>query len=191
MGFLDLSLIFDLVLVLIVGYFIFRGTRKGILSYFYSLFALVAAYPLACFIFPFLLSFLPRDVAQRMQGDVIAFGTVLVVLYLVIIALCWVLFSALNRLVEDFPDKLAGGILGLIKGLAIISIIILLAMTFTYFKTGMFKDSYLTHLASHTVEYLSKPLPRQLKEKFIQRREKLEQQRGKAPLAPDQFNKTP
>jgi membrane protein required for colicin V production len=182
MGFITLSLVYDMVLIIIVGYFVFRGARKGALSYFYSLVALVCAYPLACFLFPFLISFFPQKVAQRMQGDAIAFATILMLLYLLIVALFWGLLSALNKLVEDFSDKLAGGVLGLIKGLAITSIIVLLSLSFTPAKLNLFKDSYLARFASDTIDYLSKPLPQHLKEKFIQKRKEVEQQWGKASL---------
>jgi len=180
MGFINLSLVYDMVLIIIVGYFVFRGARKGALSYFYSLVALVCAYPLACFLFPFLISFFPQKVAQKMQGDAIAFATIFMLLYLLIVALFWGLLSALNKLVEDFSDKLAGGVLGLIKGLVIAAIMILLSLSFTPAKLNLFKDSYFTRFASHMVDYISKPLPPHLKEKFIQKRKELELQWGKA-----------
>jgi len=174
MNFLNLSFFYDLSLLIIVGYFIFRGSRKGALNYFYSLLALVVAYPLACPLFTFLISFFPREVVQRMQGDAIAFTTILILLYLLIQALFWLLLIILNRFVEDFSDKLAGAILGLIKGLVIGSIIILLSLSFNPAKLSLFKDSHLTRLASYILDYISKPFPRYLKQKFIRKRRELE-----------------
>ena len=121
-----------------------------------------------------------------MQGDAIAFATILILLYLLILALFWVLLSALNRFVENVSDKLAGAILGLIKGLAIVSIVILLSLSFSPAKLSLFKDSYLARFASYTVDYISQPLPQHLKEKFIKKRKELDLQWEKASLRPPQ-----
>ena len=174
MHFLDLSLIFDFSLVIIVGYFIFRGTKKGAVSCLFSLVALFIAFLFACYFFPLFASLFPQKVAHRILGDTIAFATFLIVPYFLTLILIWTILKAFKRFHEDVSDRIAGGILGLLKGAAIIFIIILLVTTLLPRKTTLIKDSFISHSAISIVNTISKPLPPSLKSKFIQKKRELE-----------------
>ena len=174
MDFLDLSLIFDIVLLIIVGYFIFRGAKKGAVRFLFSFVALCVAFPITCYFFPHLASLFPQEVTKRILGDTIAFATALVVLYCLTLILIWVILEAFKRFYEDVADRIAGGILGLLKGIAITIIIILLMITLLPSKAPLLKDSFLSRSAISIVNIISKPFPPSLKNKFTQKRRELE-----------------
>ena len=81
----SLSLLFDLVLLCVIGGFIFAGARKGTIPTFLSFIILCIAYPLACFLFPKGASLFDQKTTERMLNDTVAFATVLVCLYLLMI----------------------------------------------------------------------------------------------------------
>ena len=91
MDFLDLSLVFDLLLVTIVGCFVYWGAKKGAVSYLFSLLALLMVFPFACYFFPLVTSLFSEDVAKRFLSDVIAFATTLIILYFITLILIWTL----------------------------------------------------------------------------------------------------
>lgn len=174
MDFLDLSLIFDVLLFIVVGYFIFRGSKKGAMSCLFSLVALCIAFPVACYFFPLFASLFSQEVTERIRGDTIAFATTLIVFYCLALILIWAILEALKKFYEDVSDQIAGGILGLLKGVAAVFIIILLMITLLPGKTPLIKDSFISRSAISIVNAIAKPFPPALKRKFTQKKKELE-----------------
>jgi len=174
MNFLDLSLIFDFFLFIIIGYFIFRGAKKGAANCLFSLVALFIAFSIACYSFPLFASLFPQKVTQRILGDAIAFAATLISLYFLTLILIWTVLNAFKRFHEDVSDRVAGGILGILKGVVVIFIIILLMITLLPSKTPFIKNSFISHSAISIVNTISKPFPPSLKRKFTQKKRELE-----------------
>jgi len=172
--FLDLSLIFDLFLLIIIGCFIFLGARKGAVSYLFSLIAILITYPIACYLYPFFASLFPQEATDRILGDAIAFAVTLICLYFLTLILIWAILETFKRFREDISDKIAGGILGLLKGVVIALIAILLTITFLPGKSPLIKNSFLSRPTISIVNAISKPFPLSLKRKFIQKKRELE-----------------
>ena len=172
--FLDLSLIVDLLLLIITVCFIFLGARKGAVSCLFTLIALLIAYPTACYCFPLFASFFSQKVTDRILGDAIAFAITLVFIYFCILILIWAVLEVCKRFREDISDQIAGGILGLLKGLAIAFIAILLMITFLPGKSPFIKNSFLSRSTIYLVDTISKPFPISLKREFIQKKKELE-----------------
>jgi membrane protein required for colicin V production len=174
MSFLDLSLLFDFFLFIIVGYFIFRGAKSGAVSCLFSLLALCIAFPITCYFFPLLATLFPQKVTRRILGDSIAFATTLIGLYFLTLILIWAILKAFKRFREDISDQIAGGILGLLKGVVIIFIVILLMITLFPSKTPLVKDSFLSRATISIINAIAKPFPPSLKRKFNQKKKQLE-----------------
>ncbi len=174
MDFLDLSLIFDLFLFIIVGCFIYWGAKKGVVSYLFSLLALLIAFPLACYFFPLLSSLFSEDIEKRILSDAIAFASALVVLYFITLALIWALMEALKRFYEDVADLVAGGVVGLLKGITVAIIFILLMITLLPKKAPLLKDSFLSRSTISIVNAIAKQFPPALKNKFTHKKKGLE-----------------
>lgn len=174
MSFLDLSLILDIFLLIIVGYFIFRGTKSGTVSCLFSLLALCMAFPTACYFFPLLATLFPQKVANRILVDSVAFATILIAFYFLTLVLIWAILKAFKRFREDVSDQIAGGILGLLKGMVIIFIAILLIITLLPSKSPLLKGSFLSRSTISIVNAIAKPFPRSLKRKFNQKKKELE-----------------
>ena len=174
MDFLDLSLIFDLLLFIIVGYFIYRGAKKGVVSYLFSLLALLMAFPITCYLFPLITSLFSEDIGKRFLSDAIAFATTLVILYFITLILIWALIKAVGRFYEDVADRGAGGVVGLLKGITVAIIVILLMITLLPKKASLLKDSFLSRSTISIVNAIAKPFPPALKNKFTQKKKELE-----------------
>jgi len=170
----SLSLLFDLVLLIVVGCFIFGGVRKGTISTFLSLVILCIAYPLACFLFPGIASLFEQKTTERILNDTVAFATVLVCLYLLMILLVWGILAACKRFYRDIADYLAGSLAGLLKGITCLFIIVLLVITLLPAKSAFIKNSLLTRSALSIVNAVAKPFPSLLKKKFGKKKEELE-----------------
>ena len=172
--FFDLSLIFDLFLLIVTGCFIFLGARKGTASCLFTLIALLVAYPTACYFFPLFSSLFSQKVTDRILDDAIAIAVTLVFLYFCILILIWAVLEVFKKFREDISDQIAGGILGLLKGVVIAFIAILLMITFLPSKSPFIKNSFLSRSTIYIVDTISKPFPISLKRKFIQKKKELE-----------------
>jgi len=174
MAFLNLSLIFDFALLLVAGYFIFRGARSGVVSCLFSLIALFIAFPIASYAFPLFAALLPREITERLLDDTIAFATTLIALYFLTLFLIWGILKAFEKFRQDISEQIAGGILGLMKGIVVIVIIILFGITFFPGKSPVIKDSFIAHSTVSIANSISTLFPRSLRIKFIQKRRELE-----------------
>jgi membrane protein required for colicin V production len=174
MAFLNLSLIFDFALLLVAGYFIFRGARSGVVNCLFSLIALLIAFPIACYAFPLFAALLPREITERLLDDTIAFATTLIALYFLTLFLIWGILKAYEKFRQDISEQIAGGILGLMKGIVVIVIIILFGITFFPGKSPVIKNSFISHSTVSIANSISKLFPRSLRIKFIQKRRELE-----------------
>jgi len=174
MAFLNLSLIFDFALLLVAGYFIFRGARSGVVNCLFSLVALFIAFPLACYAFPLFAALLPREITKRLLDDTIAFATTLSALYFLTLILIWGILKACKKFRQDISEQVAGGVLGLMKGIVVIVVIILLGITFLPGKASLIKNSFISYSTVSLVNAVSKLFPDSLRVKFIQKRRELE-----------------
>ena len=103
-----------------------------------------------------------------------AFATVLVCLYLLIVLLVWGILAGCKRFYQDIADNLAGGLAGLFKGITCLFIIILLVITMLPAKSAFIKNSLLSRSALSIVDAIATPFPSLLKEKFVKKKGELE-----------------
>jgi uncharacterized membrane protein required for colicin V production len=170
----SLSSLFDLVLLIVVGCFIFGGARKGTIPTFLSFVILCISYPLACFLFPGVTSLFEQKTTERILNDTVAFATVLVSLYLLMILLVWGILAACKRFYRDIADYLSGGLAGLLKGITCLFIIILLVITLLPAKSSFIKNSLLSRSTLSIVTAIATPFPSLLKKQFVNKKEELE-----------------
>ncbi len=171
-----ISFVFDLSLLIIVGYYIVSGARKGTLHTLFSLVALVIAYPLACLLFPWFASLFPKRVEARILGDTVAFATTIGVFYWLTVLSMWVVHVTIKRFYRDISDYLAGALMGLFRGIVILVFVIMLVITLLPINSSLIKKSLLSRSAISLVSFLSSPLPVHLKNIFVRKKEGLERQ---------------
>ena len=170
----NLSLILDLSLVIVFFYCLISGGQRGTQRCVFSLVALCSAYPIACYVFPLFASLFPREVGERIRTDTVAFTTLLISFYFLVFFLWWALLALLKRFREDVSEEVAGGILGLLKGVVVLVIAILLVVTFLPSTSPFVKNSLLSRSALSLVNTIAKPFPSLLKHKFIKNKRELE-----------------
>lgn len=170
----NLSLILDLSLIIIFLYCVVTSARRGTERCVFSLVALCSSYPITCYVFPLFASLFSRKVAERILTDTITFATLLVFFYFLVFFLLRVILAALKRVRKDVSEEVAGGILGLIKGVFVIFIIILLAVTFLPGRSPFVKSSFLTRFVLSPASVIAKPFPKPLKGTFIKNKGELE-----------------
>lgn len=175
----DRSLIFDLLLVLVAAYLVISSVRKGSVPTFFSLLALCGAYPVTCYLFPLLASFFPPPVEQRILVDAIAFAALMSAVYFLLLLLTWAILSLMKRALPEVADQIAAGFLGLLKTVVMIVFIALIAVTFLPPNSSVIKHSFALRSLLFMVNTIAPPLPRALKEKFLDKRGGLEPGRGK------------
>jgi uncharacterized membrane protein required for colicin V production len=129
---------------------------------------------LACFLFPRIASLFDQKTTERILNDTVAFATVLVCLYLLIMLLVWGILGGCKRFYQDIADYLAGGLAGLLKGITCLFIIILLAITLLPAKSVFIKNSLLSRSALSIVNAIAMPFPFPLKKKFVKKKGELE-----------------
>lgn len=170
----NLSLILDLSLLIVFVYCLIRGAQRGTQRCVFSLVALCSAYPITCYVFPLFASLFSQNVAERILTDIVAFTTLLVSFYFLVFFLLWGILAALKKFRKDISEEVAGGILGLLKGVVVIVITLLLVITFLPSTSPFVKSSLLSRSALSLVDGIAKPFPTLLKQKFIKNKRELE-----------------
>ena len=139
--------VFDIVVIFILGSFFLFSLFKGMVREVFSFLGYLAGYVLAINyhneLAIILQGMVTKEIMARIVGFTIIFIVVKITVALIIFFTVKIIFGLLGRLVRgfmdgsavlSFPDRVLGGVLGLLKGLVIIAILM--------FPLTFFEDNY-------------------------------------------------
>lgn len=169
----------------------FRGLTREILS----LLGLIAAFMLATHGYPYTAPFLTTFVPQLWLRQAVSFGLIFfatVVLYVLFIKIAHRLVKAAGL---SFPDRLLGGLFGILKvGVIIAALLLIITQFFPRFSNRLATQSLLAPPFFRVANLLAMLLPEQAADEFHRAYQRLHQQFPvwlPTPLAPPRSSDLP
>jgi len=134
---------FDIVLLFLLVLFLLRGVMNGFLVEFFALLGLLGGMWYAHFAYTDVAPYIANVIARPFWRDLAAYGLVFVSVLVAAALLARLASKALSLTVPASLDKGLGGVLGLVRGMAVCSVSLVLLQ---YFLPGMhfFKNSFVT-----------------------------------------------
>ncbi|NOZ09274.1 MAG: CvpA family protein [FCB group bacterium] len=142
-------MIIDVILLVILGYFAFNGTRRGFINEISTVVALIAGFALANNFNHDANDFLIRWV----RDDSLRFVLSYILIFTITVAILKIIATSIQKFLEvvllGWLNRLLGLLLGILKGLLVISLFIFMMQSFpraAKLHERMDHDSYLYHV---------------------------------------------
>lgn len=164
----------DIIFLSILAYTLMRGLMRGLVKEFASIFGLVFAFVVANHYFAHLSVLVQRVLANPKYAAVLSYVTLFAAALLAVVFIAQALRKFLQVVMLSWVDRLGGVMLGLGKGALICSLILFAMTLFLSPRSTILADSWTSPYVSLFARNLSGLVPRELKENFEQKSDRLQ-----------------
>jgi len=138
----------DIVLATIIGFCLIRGIFRGLIKELSSIIGVVSGFYAAYSYYPLISKFLKRWIADTGYANILACLILFIGIYITI-SIAGVLIKYLMNIVFlGWTDRICGLIFGTLKGVLIVSVIVVMLTAFLPKNSAILKDSL---IARHTM----------------------------------------
>ncbi len=138
----------DIVLASIIGFCLIRGIFRGLIKELSSIIGVVSGFYAAYSYYPLIAKFLKRWIADTGYANILACLILFLGIYIGI-SIAGVLIKYLMNIVFlGWTDRICGLIFGTLKGVLIVSVIVVMLTAFLPKNAAILKDSF---IARHTM----------------------------------------
>jgi membrane protein required for colicin V production len=138
----------DIVLATIIGFCLIRGIFRGLIKELSSIIGVVSGFYAAYSYYPLIAKFLKRWIADTGYANILACLILFIGIYITI-SIAGVLIKYLMNIVFlGWTDRICGLIFGTLKGVLIVSVIVVMLTAFLPKNSAILKDSF---IARHTM----------------------------------------
>ncbi len=138
----------DIVLATIIGFCLIRGIFRGLIKELSSIIGVVSGFYAAYSYYPLIAKFLKRWIADTGYANILACLILFIGIYITI-SIAGVLIKYLMNIVFlGWTDRICGLIFGTLKGVLIVSVIVVMLTAFLPKNSAILKDSL---IARHTM----------------------------------------
>ncbi|MBN2289229.1 MAG: CvpA family protein [Candidatus Glassbacteria bacterium] len=116
--------IVDFIIIIFCIFLVLQGLWKGFLREVFGLLALFTGLAAATHFYTLASSQLESIFSQPLVCDAAGYGAVFVLVWLAIKIMGWLLDKSMGEMETKVLSRLAGGLLGLVKGLLIVSVVV-------------------------------------------------------------------
>jgi membrane protein required for colicin V production len=166
----------DFLILAIVGLCLIRSLFRGAVREVFSILSLVIAYIISAQYFQPFLKVLPSKLSGSPFGNLIAFAALFVCTAIVVNLIGWALHKLVGLIHLTLLDRIAGGILGLVKGSLVVCIVIVVLITFLPNKSSLVRNSSLSAHTIAIVDVVSAIFPKKLRSLYRGKRKELERE---------------
>lgn len=166
----------DIIILIIIALFTIKSVVRGIVSELSSVIALIAGFLLASAYYIRLGNLISGLVADASIRHLLSFVGIFLLVYFGFILLGLVGKKIMQVSLLGWLDRLAGGLLGFVKGTFIVCVILILITTFLPQKSFFLQKSSAYRHLKYPMEIMLSLVPPSLKESFHEKQ--------KAPLIP-------
>ncbi len=157
---------FDIVVVVIVGFCLIRGLFRGLIKELASVVAVLAGFYAAYTYYPRIAELLTRWMANGAYRNILSFLLIFCMVFLVISIFGVIIKYLLKIAFLGWVDRFCGMGIGLVKGLLIVSILLVMLTAFLPKGAPVLKKSLTAPYVVAVSREMSKVIPRDMKRSF-------------------------
>jgi membrane protein required for colicin V production len=158
---------FDMIITVILGFCLIRGIFRGLVKELASIIGVLAGFYAAyTYYLKINVPFVTRVVSDPGYLNILNFMVIFCVIFIVVSMLGVVIKYVLNIAFLGWLDRICGLGFGFIKGILIVSILLMVLTAFLKKGTPIIKDSLLSPHVSKLSENMAKVVTRELKYNF-------------------------
>jgi len=156
----------DILFVIVLGFFLFRGIYRGMILEIASIAGLVAGFITANLLYLQAYPWVQEIIGNEDWAQVVSYLGIFLLTMAVVAFMALMLRSLLRMIMLGWLDRLGGGVLGLIKAGLICTLALLLLTVFLPPDNEMVSGSRIAPFIMDLSKSLAEYLPRELREDF-------------------------
>lgn len=156
----------DILIIVIVGFCLIRGIFRGLIKELSSLIGVLGGFYGAYTYYPIVAKLLSRWISNTGYLNILSFLIIFCGLFLIISILGVIIKYLLNITFLGWVDRICGAGFGIMKGVLIISVLLMIFTAFLPKRTPLIKDSLLAPHVTLISEKMVKVVPKDMKREF-------------------------
>ena len=159
--------LFDIIVVVILGYCVIRGIFRGLVKELFSLIGVLGGFYAAYTYYMVLAKPLSRWIANTGYLKILSFLIIFCFVFIIISFLGIIIHYILNIAFLGWVDRVCGAGFGTVKGIMIASVLLITLTAFLPKGAPVVKDSLLSTHVALVAEKMVKVVPKNMKHAFI------------------------
>jgi membrane protein required for colicin V production len=163
----------DITISVVLGFCLIRGFFRGLVKELASIVGVLAGFFAANLYYPLLSEFLARWISQTAYLNILSFLLIFCSVFIVISVLGIIIRYLMNITSLGWFDRLFGVGFGVVKGLLIVSVVLLALTTFLPKQSPVIKDSALAPYVMVVADKMGKVVSREMRDTFDEKMQAL------------------
>lgn len=156
----------DMVIIVILGYSLIRGIFRGLVKEISSIVGVLAGFYAAYTYYPFLARFLARWISNTGYLNILSFLIIFCFIFILISIVGIIIKYLLNIAFLGWVDRICGAGFGIIKGILIVSVVLISLTAFLPKGAPIIKNSLLSPHVTLISEKMVKVVSKDLKQLY-------------------------
>jgi len=156
----------DMVIIVILGYCLIRGIFRGLVKEISSIIGVLAGFYAAYSYYALLAKPLARWISNTPYLNILSFMIIFCVIFILISIVGIIIKYLLSIAFLGWVDRICGAGFGMIKGILIVSVVLIALTTFLSKHSAIIKDSMLAPHISMVSENMAKVISKDMKDKY-------------------------
>ncbi|MBW2569400.1 MAG: CvpA family protein [Deltaproteobacteria bacterium] len=157
---------FDIVIIIILGFCLIRGVFRGLIKEISSIIGVLGGFYAAYTYYTVIAKALSGWISNDSYCNILSFMVVFCSVFLIISILGIIIKYILNIAFLGLVDRICGAGFGAIKGILIVSVLLITLTSFLPKGTPVIKESLLAPHVTSISENMAKIIPKEMKQKF-------------------------
>jgi membrane protein required for colicin V production len=157
----------DIIIAVIFGFCLIRGIFRGLIKEVSSIVGVLAGFYAAYTYYPQLVTPLSRWISNPTYLNILSFLIIFCGVFIVISILGIIIKYLLNSASLGWTDRISGAGFGSIKGILIVSVLLLMLTTFLPKNAPVIQRSLLAPHVMMVSEKMAKVIPKGMREQFV------------------------
>lgn len=157
---------FDIIVIVILGYCLIRGIFRGLVKELSSIIGVFGGYYAAYTYYPVLAKPLSKWIANAGYLNIFSFLIIFCGVFIIISILGIIINYLLKIVFLGWLDRVSGAMFGAMKGILIVSVLLIALTAFLPKGTPVIKDSLLSPYVTLVSEKMAKVIPKDMKHAF-------------------------
>lgn len=157
---------FDMVIVVILSFCLIRGIFRGLIKELASIIGVLGGFYAAYTYYPFIQGVFTQWVSNSAYRSILSFLVIFCGVFIIIGIVGVIVKYLLNIAFLGWVDRICGAGFGIVKGVLIVSVLMIALTTFLSKGAPIVKDSLLAPQVTLVAEKMIKVVPREMKQEF-------------------------